>query len=117
LRWDDIAAIRKGIEGTSFENQLEPESQLGDQVSAQEPVDNDSAEPINVEVTAFDDPTKTFDTIMGMTDTGDELCFLIAFKINGQDPFYEVIPTRIANLKIPMQIIHYYESRVSYSAE
>jgi len=66
--------------------------------------------------TSFDDPTKEFDTIMGMTRVEDERCFLIAFKVNGQDPFYEVIPARIANLKIPFQVINYYEARLCYSA-
>jgi len=52
--------------------------------------------------------------ILGASDNNGRLTFLIQFK--GVDQA-EMVPSSVANLKIPQMVIHFYEERLSWYSD
>jgi len=58
-----------------------------------------------------EDHDKELEKIMGVAMDQDELKFLIKFK---NQKNLKIVPAKIVNLKYPMQVIQFYESRVEW---
>ncbi|KAH8237973.1 hypothetical protein KR032_009369 [Drosophila birchii] len=75
--------------------------------------DQDSGDSIPAGGTGFDRGLEA-EKILGASDNNGRLTFLIQFK--GVDQA-EMVPSNVANVKIPQMVIHFYEERLSWYSD
>ncbi|XP_017029525.1 heterochromatin protein 1 [Drosophila kikkawai] len=75
--------------------------------------DQDSGDSMTSSSTGFDRGLEA-EKILGASDNNGRLTFLIQFK--GVDQA-EMVPSTVANLKIPQMVIHFYEERLSWYSD
>ncbi|XP_016967526.1 heterochromatin protein 1 [Drosophila biarmipes] len=90
----------------------EPTAPAGNKSKRTTDADQDSSIPVTGS-TGFDRGLEA-EKILGASDNNGRLTFLIQFK--GVDQA-EMVPSSVANLKIPQMVIHFYEERLSWYSD
>ncbi|KAH8412651.1 hypothetical protein KR009_004002 [Drosophila setifemur] len=91
----------------------EPVAPVGGKAKRTTEPDNDSGDSLPPAGTGFDRGLEA-EKILGASDNNGRLTFLIQFK--GVDQA-EMVPSTVANVKIPQMVIHFYEERLSWYSD
>ncbi|KAI8043344.1 hypothetical protein M5D96_004673 [Drosophila gunungcola] len=98
---------------TSKRKSEEPTAPASNKSKRTTEVDQESTDSLSSGSTGFDRGLEA-EKILGASDNNGRLTFLIQFK--GVDQA-EMVPSSVANLKIPQMVIHFYEERLSWYSD
>lgn len=89
------------------------EKSLDEKKAKKRKIENTSKEKKKLDKQNGFDKGLTAEEIIGATESNGEVHFLIKWKEAQQD--YELIPSKIVNVKIPQMVIAFYEARLTWS--
>ncbi|XP_043065348.1 heterochromatin protein 1 [Drosophila ficusphila] len=105
--------VSTSASSTSKRKSEEPSAPTGNKSKRAAEAEQDSGDSLSTGSTGFDRGLEA-EKILGASDNNGRLTFLIQFK--GVDQA-EMVPSSVANQKIPQMVIHFYEERLSWYSD